>query len=57
MDLVIIMLGTKDLKPVFSRTPLRLAIGARSISSMSSRLKTVQKRELSRVPMRRNSSL
>ena len=57
VDLVIIMLGTNDLKPVFSRTPLRLAIGARSISSMNSRLKMVQERELSRVPRRRNSSL
>src|ERR1700757_2840829 len=28
VDLVIIMLGTNDLKPVFNRTPLRIAIGA-----------------------------
>jgi lysophospholipase L1-like esterase len=28
VDLVIIMLGTNDLKPVFDRTPLRIAIGA-----------------------------
>ncbi len=28
MDLVIIMLGTNDLKPVFNRTPLRIALGA-----------------------------
>ena len=28
MDLVIIMLGTNDLKPVLNRTPLRIAIGA-----------------------------
>jgi lysophospholipase L1-like esterase len=28
IDLVIIMLGTNDLKPVFNRTPLRIAIGA-----------------------------
>ncbi|HEY0793970.1 MAG TPA: GDSL-type esterase/lipase family protein [Chthoniobacterales bacterium] len=28
VDLVVIMLGTNDLKPVFNRTPLRIAIGA-----------------------------
>ena len=28
VDLVIIMLGTNDLKPVFNRTPLRIALGA-----------------------------
>jgi lysophospholipase L1-like esterase len=28
IDLVIIMLGTNDLKPVFHRTPMRIAIGA-----------------------------
>ena len=28
LDLVIIMLGTNDLKPVFNRTPLRIALGA-----------------------------
>lgn len=28
LDLVIIMLGTNDLKPVFNRTPMRIAIGA-----------------------------
>jgi lysophospholipase L1-like esterase len=28
VDLVIIMLGTNDLKPVFNRSPLRIAIGA-----------------------------
>ena len=28
MDLVIIMLGTNDLTPVFNRTPLRIALGA-----------------------------
>jgi lysophospholipase L1-like esterase len=28
VDLVIIMLGTNDLKPVFNRTPLRVALGA-----------------------------
>src|SRR3984957_1368333 len=28
VDLVIIMLGTNDLKPVFDRTPLRIAMGA-----------------------------
>jgi lysophospholipase L1-like esterase len=28
VDLVIIMLGTNDLKPVFNRTPLRIAVGA-----------------------------
>jgi lysophospholipase L1-like esterase len=28
VDLVIIMLGTNDLKPVLNRTPLRIAIGA-----------------------------
>jgi lysophospholipase L1-like esterase len=28
LDLVIIMLGTDDLKPVFNRTPMRIAIGA-----------------------------
>jgi lysophospholipase L1-like esterase len=27
VDLVVIMLGTNDLKPVFNRTPLRIAIG------------------------------
>ena len=28
VDLVVIMLGSNDLKPVFNRTPLRIAIGA-----------------------------
>jgi lysophospholipase L1-like esterase len=28
VDLVVIMLGTNDLKPVFNRTPLRIAIDA-----------------------------
>jgi lysophospholipase L1-like esterase len=28
VDLVVIMLGTNDLKPVFNRTPLRIALGA-----------------------------
>jgi lysophospholipase L1-like esterase len=28
IDLVVIMLGTNDLKPVFNRTPLRIALGA-----------------------------
>src|ERR1700749_1481267 len=28
VDLVVIMLGTNDLKPVFHRTPMRIAIGA-----------------------------
>jgi lysophospholipase L1-like esterase len=28
VDLVVIMLGTNDLKPMFNRTPLRIALGA-----------------------------
>ncbi len=33
VDLVIIMLGTNDLKPIFNRTPMRIAVGAARLSS------------------------
>ena len=36
VDLVIIMLGTNDLKPVFKRTPFRIAIGAAHLIDLAS---------------------
>jgi lysophospholipase L1-like esterase len=38
VDLVIIMLGTNDLKPIFNRTPLRIAIGAAHLIDLVSNL-------------------
>jgi lysophospholipase L1-like esterase len=38
VDLVIIMLGTNDLKPVFNRTPLRIALGAAHLIELVSTL-------------------
>ena len=38
VDLVIIMLGTNDLKPIFNRTPLRIAIGAAHLIDLANTL-------------------
>jgi lysophospholipase L1-like esterase len=38
VDLVIIMLGTNDLKPVFKRTPFRIAIGAAHLIDLANTL-------------------
>ena len=38
VDLVVIMLGTNDLKPVFNRTPLRIALGAARLVELTNTL-------------------